>query len=134
MAVDPDQQRIPVFLEAMMCVARTGALLWHLPEEYGKLDNLFWRLRRWVEPGVWDALLQRLIDLGPTDDRQHMFDSTSVRGHVSAAGEKGGSCERFRSIMALTTGDAGDHSKGGTALQAKTTPDAPIKDCLSASS
>jgi hypothetical protein len=35
------------------------------------------------------VLLQTLVDLGLTDDWQHMIDSTSVRGHVSAAGRKG---------------------------------------------
>jgi hypothetical protein len=35
------------------------------------------------------ALLQTLVDLGLTDDWQHMIDSTTVRGHVSAAGGKG---------------------------------------------
>ena len=34
--------------------------------------------------GVWDALLQALVDLGLTDDWRHMIDSTTVCGHVSA--------------------------------------------------
>ena len=49
------------------------------------------RFRRWAEQGVWDALLQTLVDLGLTDDWQHMIDSTTVRGHVSAVG---GKCQR----------------------------------------
>jgi hypothetical protein len=40
------------------------------------------------EQGVWDAMLRTLIDLGLTDDWQHMIDSTTIRGHVSAAGGK----------------------------------------------
>ena len=52
-----------------------------------------------------------------------MIESTSVRGHVSAAGgEKRGLCERSWSITALTTVDPGDHPKGGGALRAKRTP------------
>jgi transposase len=78
------------------------------------------RFRRWAEQGVWDALLQTLVDLGLTDDWQHMIDSTSVRGHVSAAGGKG----LVRTLLV-------DHA---AALRAKSTPDATIKDCLSASS
>lgn len=38
-------------------------------------------VRRWAEQSVWDALLQTLVDLGLTDDWQHMIDSTVVRGH-----------------------------------------------------
>lgn len=37
--------------------------------------------------------LQTLVELGLTDDWQHIIDSTNVRGHVSAAGGKGGWCE-----------------------------------------
>lgn len=70
---------------------------------------------------VWDALLQTLVDLGLTDDWQHMIDSTSVRGHVSAAGGKGG---LVRTLLV-------DHA---AALRARSTPAATIKDCLSASS
>jgi hypothetical protein len=45
---------------------------------------------------VWDALLQTLVDLGLTDDWQHMIDSTTVRGNVSAADGNGdcyGNCQ-----------------------------------------
>jgi len=71
--------------------------------------------------GVWDALLQTLVDLGLTDDWQHMIDSTTVRGHVSAAGGKGGLVRRLLV----------DHA---AALRAKSTPAATIKASLSASS
>jgi hypothetical protein len=70
--------------------------------------------------GVCDALLQTLVDLSLTDDWHHMIDSTSVRGHVSAAGGKGG----------LVRTPLVDHAAG---LRAKSTPAAIIRDCLSAS-
>jgi hypothetical protein len=50
-----------------------------------------------------------------------MIDSTTVRGHVSAAGGKGG---LVRKLLV-------DHA---AALRAKSTPAATIRDCLSASS
>lgn len=43
-------------------------------------------------------MLQTLVDLGLTDEWQHMIDSTTVPGHVSAAGEKGSSHECSWSI------------------------------------
>jgi hypothetical protein len=64
-------------------------------------------------------LLQTLADLGLTDDWQHMIDSISARGHVSAAGVKGGPVR-----MLLV-----DHA---AALRAKSTPDRKIKEALSA--
>jgi hypothetical protein len=76
--------------------------------------------RRWAEQGVWDALLQTLVDLGLTDDWQHMIDSTTWGGHVSAMGGNG------RLLRRLLF----DHA---AVLRAKSTPAATIMDCLSAS-
>ncbi len=86
------------FLNGMLHVLRVGCPWRDMHERYGKWNSVYVRFRRWAEQGVWDALLQTLVDLGRTDDWQHMIDSTTVRGHVSAVGGKGGGCERFWSI------------------------------------
>ena len=109
------------FLNGMLHVLRVGCPWRDMHERYGKWNSVYVRFRRWAEQGVWDALLQTLVDLGLTDDWQHMIDSTSVRGHVSAAGGKGG---LVRTLLV-------DHA---AALRARSTPAATIKDCLSASS
>jgi transposase len=54
--------------------------------------NSVWRqFRRWCLTGVWDILLQALADSGGDVDALQMIDSTTVRAHRCAAGEKGGS-------------------------------------------
>jgi transposase len=78
------------FLNGMLHGLRVGCPWRDMHERYGKWNSVYLRFRRWAEQGVWDALLQTLVDLGLTDDLRHRTDSTSVRGHVSAAGGTGG--------------------------------------------
>ena len=97
------------FLDGMLHVLRVGCPWRDMDERYGKWNSAYVRFRRWAGQGIWDALLQTLVDFGLTDDWQHMIDSTTVRGHVSAAGAKGG---RIRRLLV-------DHA---AALHARSTP------------
>ncbi|GBR16005.1 MULTISPECIES: IS5 family transposase [Asaia] len=108
-------------LNGMLYVLRVGYPWRDMHERYGKWNSVYLRFHRWAEQGVWAAILQTLVDLGLTDDWQHIIDSTSVRGHVSAAGEKGG---LVRTLLV-------DH---GAVLQARSTPGQTIRDALSVSS
>jgi transposase len=103
------------FLNGMLWILRTGAPWRDLPESYGKWISVYQRFRRWANQGVWDALLEILVDLGLTDDWKHMVDTTSVRAHSQAAGGKGGllrmrlveaaAALRRRSMPVLMVGD-----------------------------
>jgi transposase len=86
------------FLNGMLHVLRVGCPWRDMHERYGKWNSVYVRFRRWAEQGVWDAMLQTLVDLGLTDHWQHMIDSTTIRGHVSAAGARGGLSGGFWSI------------------------------------
>lgn len=107
------------FLNGMLHVLRTGCPWRDMHERYGKWNSVYVRFRRWAEQGVWDALLQTLVDLGLTDNWQHMIDSTVIRAHSQATGAKGGLIRR------LLVGHA-------AALRAKSMPDVTIRDALSA--
>ena len=76
--------------------------------------------RQWAEQGVWDALLETLVELSLTDDWQHMIDSTVVRAHSQAAGAKG---ERIRKALV----------EAAAALRARSTPALTVRDALLAS-
>jgi hypothetical protein len=54
----------------MMWMARTGAQWRHLPDEYGKWNNVFRRYRRRVETGVFDAMLETLVEKAGLDEGQ----------------------------------------------------------------
>lgn len=83
------------FFDGMMFALRTAVPWRDLPAEYGNWNSVFRRFRRWCDLGVFDALLQTLVELGTTEDWQdQMIDSTSVRGHSQAAGAKGGPTRR----------------------------------------
>lgn len=109
------------FLNGMLHVLRVGCPWRDMHERYGLWNSVYVRFRRWAEQGVWDAILATLVELGLTDDWQHMIDSTIVRAHVSAVGGKGGLLRRLLV----------DHA---AALRARSTPAVTIKDALSASS
>jgi transposase len=108
------------FLNGMLHVLRVGCPWRDMHERYGKWNSVYVRFRRWAEQGVWDAILETLVDLGLTDNWQHMIDSTTVRGHSQAAGAKGGLIRK-----ALV--------EAAAALRAKSTPAVTIKDALLAS-
>ena len=76
------------FFDGMMWMSGTGAQWRRLPDEYGKWNSVFRRYRRWVETGVFDALLETLAELAGRDRAADMIDSTVVRAHHCAAGIK----------------------------------------------
>jgi transposase len=107
------------YLDGMLHVLRVGCPWRDMHERYGKWNSVYVRFRRWAEQGVWDALLETLVELGLTDDWQHMIDSTTVRGHSQAAGAKGG---LIRRVLV----------EAAAALRAKSTPAQTVKAALSA--
>jgi transposase len=107
------------FLNGMLYVLRVGCPWREVLERYGKWNSVYVRFRRWAEQGVWDALLETLVELGLTDDWQHMIDSTTVFGHSQAAGAKGG---HIRRVLV----------EAAAALRAKSTPAQTVRDALSA--
>ena len=73
---------------------RTGAPWRDVPEKYGKWITVYQRFRRWSAAGIWEAVAATLAQ-AMADNSRHSIDSTTVRGHVSAAGAKGGPVNRL---------------------------------------
>lgn len=74
------------FLNAVLWIAKTGAPWRDLPERFGKPNTVLVRLRRWAKTGRWQALFEAMQD---PDLEWMMLDSTSIRAHTSASGQKG---------------------------------------------
>lgn len=77
------------YVNGMLWVLRTGAPWRDLPEKYGHWNSVYRRHSRWRDLGVWESVLAALTD-ALEDDTSYSMDSTVVRGHVQAAGAKGG--------------------------------------------
>lgn len=77
------------YVNGMLWVLRTGAPWRDLPEKYGNWNSVYRRHLRWRDLGVWESVLAALTDAFE-DDTSYSIDSTIIRGHVQAAGAKGG--------------------------------------------
>lgn len=82
------------FLEALHFFTLQNVTWRALPAEYGHWNTVWKRFSRLSRSGVFEAFFQSLAELSPTACLVQMFDSTTVRAHVSAAGAKGGSRTR----------------------------------------
>ena len=83
-----------IFLEALHYVCVHNITWRALPPEFGNWNSVwkrFWRLSR---AGVFEAFFDALAATSQTAHLVQMFDSTTVRAHVSAAGAKGGRMDR----------------------------------------
>lgn len=80
-----------LFINAVLWIARTGAPWRDLPERFGNWNSAWRRFDRWVRKGVWERVFRELQD----PDLEWMFlDSTVIRAHCDAAGQKGGKTKK----------------------------------------
>lgn len=80
-----DDRRV---LSGILWVLRTGVPWRDLPERYGPYTTCYNRFNRWRKKGVWDRLMDAVVEA--YDGNVQMIDSSSVRVHQHAAGAKKG--------------------------------------------
>lgn len=74
-----------LFLNAVIWIARSGAPWRDLPERFGPWNSVYQRFRRWARKGVWRRAFEQLQE---PDLDWLLLDSTTVRAHQHAAGQK----------------------------------------------
>ena len=82
------------FINAVLWILRTGAPWRDLPPDYGGWSNTHRRFIRWRDKGIWESLLERMID--EPDFEWLMIDATHVKVHPHAAGAVGGNQDMSR--------------------------------------
>ena len=73
-----------LFLDAFFWIPRTGAPWRDLPPDLGDWKNVRRRFCRWRDSGLWEKLLEILID--EPDYKWIIFDTTHCKVHPHAAG------------------------------------------------
>lgn len=91
------------FINAVFWIMRTGAPWRDLPPDYDGWSNAHRRFIRWRDKGVWEKLLEILID--EPDDQWLMIDASycnvhphatgAVRGNQAMSRIQGGSTPRY---------------------------------------
>ncbi len=77
-----------MFLNAVFWILRTGAPWRDLPPDYGDWKNTHRRFCRWRDRGVWEQLLDTVID--DPDFEWLMIDASYIKVHPHGTGARGG--------------------------------------------
>ena len=82
------------FINAVFWILRTGAPWRDLPPDYGDWKNTHRRFCRWRDKGIWEALLEKLVN--EPDYEWLMIDASHLKVHPHVAGARGGNQEMGR--------------------------------------
>ena len=83
------------FINAVFWILRTGAPWRDLPPDLGSWSNTHRRFIRWRDKGIWEKLLEILVD--NPDFEWLMIDASHIKVQPHAAGARGGNQAMGRS-------------------------------------
>lgn len=74
------------FINGVFWILSTGAPWRHLPQRYGKWGTVYQRFRRWRDKGIWEKLLEILVD--EPDFEWLVIDADQSRAQPYGAGAR----------------------------------------------
>ena len=83
-----------LFINAVFWIPRAGAPWRDLPPDYGDWKNTHRRFCRWRDKGVWEQLLEILVN--EPDYEWLIIDASHIKAHTHAAGARGGTQDMAR--------------------------------------
>ena len=83
-----------LFINAVFWILRTGAPWRDLPPDYGGWKNTHRRFCRWRDKGVWEGILEALID--DPDYEWLIIDASHIKVHPHGVGARGGNQDMGR--------------------------------------
>ena len=107
------------FLEALHYFSVHNITWRALPEQFGNWNSIWKRFSRLSRNGTFEAFFQALVACGQTAALIQMFDSTTARAHVSAAGAKGG--RTIRRLAVPEVGSAPKSTSNATSMAYRST-------------
>jgi transposase len=81
-----DDRRV---ISGILHVLKTGCRWRDVPSAYGPPTTIYNRFTRWSSRGIWQRMFERMAAAGPVPEELSL-DSTHVKAHRSAQGQKGG--------------------------------------------
>jgi putative transposase len=104
------------FINAVLWITRSGAPWRDLPERYGKWITAYQRDNRWSKAGRWEAIYRIIRAEEGVDMDWAAADSTIVRAHQHAAGQKKRTQTAHQAPMRVLDAVAADCPPKSTAL------------------
>ena len=104
-----------LFVDAVLWIARTGSPWRDLVDTFGKWNTVYVRFSRWAKAGVWESLFKALAD--DPEFEYRIVDSTIVRAHQHAAGQRGGRTIRASDAHAAARRSPTPPSPGTTTIR-----------------
>jgi transposase len=81
-----DDRRV---ISGILHVLKVGCRWRDVPHEYGPAKTIYNRYHRWSQRRIWQRIFERMAATGPVPT-ELSIDSTHVKAHRSAQGQKGG--------------------------------------------